>query len=105
MAKRLVAAVGLALILAGCNTAEDTGAVAARMEAQDDAACKGRQDYTQCRRNLMAYRQQAIIERQEKQARLDAAADSLAAAARAMQSINPPTQDVNVRVSCTYGCR
>jgi hypothetical protein len=46
-----------ALALAGCQT-EDAGVRAAKMEMQDDAACKGRPDYTQCRKNLFAYRQQ-----------------------------------------------
>jgi hypothetical protein len=90
------------LALTGCNTREDTGVVAARMEAQDDAACKGRQDYNQCRSNLMGYRQQALAEQRQRQARSDAAADSLIAAGQAMQSIgNPPT---NVNVTC-FGCR
>lgn len=52
------------LTLAGCM--EDTGVQAARMEAQDDAACRkiladrpavGPNDYQQCRQNLVAYRQ------------------------------------------------
>jgi hypothetical protein len=91
-----------ALALAGCQT-EDTGARAAKMEMQDDATCKGRPDYQQCRKNLFAYRQQAVIEEQQRQARVSAVADGLAAAGRSLQSIdNPP---VNVNVTCTFGCR
>jgi hypothetical protein len=41
------------------------------MEMQDDAACKGRPDYQQCRKNLFAYRQQALIEEQQRKARSD----------------------------------
>ena len=91
-----------ALALAGCQT-QDTGAVAARMEMQDDAACKGRPDYQQCRKNLFAYRQQAVIEEQQRQARVNAVADGLAAAGRAMQSIDNTPQNVNVNVTCNFG--
>jgi hypothetical protein len=73
------------------------------MEMQDDAACKGRQDYQQCRKNLMAYRQQAAIQDAQQAARVQAAADGLAAAGRAMQSIDPPTQNVNVNMTCNFG--
>jgi hypothetical protein len=73
------------------------------MEMQDDAACKGRPDYQQCRKNLFAYRQQALIEEQQRKARSDAVADSLIAAGRALQSIDTPP--VNVNVTCTFGCR
>lgn len=76
-----------ALALAGCQT-HDTGAVAARMEAQDHGACKGRSDYSQCRTNLFAYRRQAVIEERLRQDRGHAIADSIAAAGRAMQSID-----------------
>jgi hypothetical protein len=43
--------------------------MAARMEQQDDAACvklsagKGAGAYQQCRRNLIGYRQQALVPR------------------------------------------
>jgi hypothetical protein len=101
--KGAVVLLAVMIILTGCQGSEDTGARAARMEMQDDAACKGRPDYQQCRKNLFAYRQQALIEDQQQQARVQAAADGLAAAGRAMQSIdNPP---VNVNVTCTFGCR
>jgi hypothetical protein len=91
-----------ALALGGCQT-EDAGVRAAKMEMQDDAACKGRPDYQQCRKNLFAYRQQVVIEDEQRRARVAAVADGLAAAGRAMQSIdNPP---VNVNVTCTFGCR
>jgi hypothetical protein len=60
------------------------------MEMQDDAACKGRPDYTQCRKNLFAYRQQAVIDENQRQARIDRVADGLAAAGQALQNINPP---------------
>jgi hypothetical protein len=89
-------------LLTGCVGSEDTGAVAARMEHQDDAACRGRQDYQQCRQNLMGYRRQALAEDQARQAKVNAAADGLAAAGRAMQAIDPPTTNVNV--TC-FGCR
>lgn len=101
----------LALMLAGCMAQEDAGVRAAKMEAQDDASCKqlstgkGADAYTQCRKNLLYYRQQAMVEEQQRQARNDAAADSLAAAGRAMQSIGNPPQSVNVNVTCTFGCR
>ncbi len=93
----------LPLALVGCQAREDIGAQAARMEMQDDATCKGRQDYQQCRKNLMAYRQQVAVEEGQRQARLNAAADGLIAAGRAMQSIEPQT--VNVNVTCSFGCR
>jgi hypothetical protein len=32
-------------------------------------------------------------------------ADGLAAAGRAMQALNSPTQNVNVTVTCTFGYR
>jgi hypothetical protein len=32
-------------------------------------------------------------------------ADGLAEAGRALQSINPPPQNVNMTVTCTFGCR
>lgn len=101
---RKVAVICALLALAGCTTSEDTGAVAARMEAQDDASCKGRQDYQQCRRNLQGYRQQALAEQREKRARSEAAGDALIAAGRSMQSIDPgPPQNVNVNVTCNFG--
>jgi hypothetical protein len=90
------------LALAGCVGSEDTGAVAVRMEQQDDATCKGRKDYQQCRQNLLGYRRQALAEDQARQAKVNAAADGLAAAGRAMQSIDPQTTNVNV--TC-FGCR
>jgi hypothetical protein len=94
-----------ALALAGCQT-EDTGVRAAKMEMQDDAACKGRPDYTQCWKNLFAYRQQAVIEENQRQARMDRVADGLAEAGRSLQNINPPPPPpVNVNVTCTFGCR
>jgi hypothetical protein len=43
------------------------------------------------------------VEQHQRQARLDAAADGLAAAGTAMQSID--RQPVNVNVTCTFGCR
>jgi len=99
------------LLLAGCMTQEDAGVRAAKMEAQDDASCrqlsegKGADAYTQCRKNLLYYRQQAQIEEQQRQARADAAAAHLAAAGRALQSIDNQPQNVNVTVTCTFGCR
>ena len=109
MKLRRVFALGIPLLVAACNTTEDTGAMAARMEQQDDTACerqaagKGTAAYQQCRKNLFAYRQQALVEQQQAQARREAVADGLAAAGRAMQSIDP--QPVNVNVTCTFGCR
>ena len=101
----------LALTLGGCVTHEDAGVAAARMERQDDATCqqqttgKGTETYQDCRRSLMAYRQQTLVQQQQEQARRDAVADSLAAAGRAMQSIDQPPQQMNVNVTCTFGCR
>jgi hypothetical protein len=72
------------------------------MEAQDDASCrqlaagKGDAGYAQCRQNLMAYRQQAQIEREQQRSnletRLQGAAAALQAAAPPPPVINPPTQ-------------
>ena len=103
MKRAIVLLAGL-VVLSGCQGSEDTGARAARMEMQDDAACKGRPDYQQCRKNLFAYRQQALVEEQQRQARINAAAEGLAAAGRAMQSIDNPPQQVNMNVTC-FGCR
>jgi hypothetical protein len=97
------------VVLTGCMGREDAGVVAARMEAQDDASChnlsqgKGADAYAQCRKNLLYYRQQAQVEEAQRQARINAAADGLAAAGRAMQSIDNPPQNVNVNVTCNYG--
>lgn len=88
------------LLIGGCQTAQDAGEMAAKMEAQDDAACKGRQDYQQCRRNLMMHRQQAVV---QEQARRDEVADALLAASRSMQSLGNQPQNVNVTVTCAYG--
>ncbi|QHO73084.1 hypothetical protein ACH79_10970 [Bradyrhizobium sp. CCBAU 051011] len=79
--------------LSGCMEREDAGVRAAKMEAQDDASCrglsagKGADAYQQCRRNLLYYRQQAQVEEAQRQARSDAAADGLIAAGRSLQSI------------------
>lgn len=89
----------MALALTGCVASEDTGAVAARMEHQDDAACTANRDYRQCRQNLLTYRQQAVAERQQNSMRLE---NGLNGAARALQSIDNPT--VNVNMNCS-GCR
>jgi hypothetical protein len=81
------------------------------MERQDDATCqqqasgKGAETYQECRRSLMAYRQQALVQDQQRQARADAAANSLIAAGQALQNINPPPQQMNVNVTCSFGCR
>ncbi|MET4390860.1 hypothetical protein ABIB73_006646 [Bradyrhizobium sp. F1.4.3] len=101
----------LALMLVGCVTQEDAGVRAAKMEAQDDASCrqlstgKGADAYTQCRKNLLYYRQQAVVEEQQAQAKRERVSDALMAASRSLQSINPPPQEVNVNVTCTFGCR
>jgi len=103
--KKLViacAAMG-ALALAGCQT-EDAGVRAAKMEMQDDAACKGRPDYSQCRKNLFAYRQQAMLEDEQRRARMHQVGESLRAASQAMRDASPPPP-VNVNVTCTFGCR
>jgi hypothetical protein len=79
-----------ALLLAGCVGSEDTGAVAARMEKQDDAACMGRQDYRQCRANLIGYRQQVAQQAQaDRAARIQALAnfgEALSATGDAMRT-------------------
>jgi len=98
----------LALTLAGCVTQEDAGVRAAKMEAQDDASCRqlsagrGADAYTQCRRNLIGYRQQAVAEDEQKRARVSEALEGMS---RSLQSINPPPQEVNVNVTCRFGCR
>lgn len=92
------AGLAAAIMLAGCQT-EDAGVRAARMEAQDDAACKTRQDYQLCRNNLMVYRRQAMLEDEQQRARVKQFGQALQETGRAMQG----TQNVNVTVSCTYG--
>ena len=82
----------LLVVLAGCAR-EDSGAAAARMEMQDDAACrqitagKGETSYTQCRRNIFAYRQQAQVEEAQQHERLRDFGDSLQQAGAALQNI------------------
>jgi hypothetical protein len=103
----LVLAVGL-VALSGCVASEDAGVRAAKMEAQDDTSCrqlttgKSADAYTQCRRNLIYYRQQANAEEQQRQARI---AEGLEGMSRSLKSINPSPQEVNVNVTCTFGCR
>lgn len=99
--------IALALMLAGCMAQEDAGVRAAKMEAQDDASCrqlstgKGADAYTQCRKNLLYYRQQANLEEQQKRARVSEALEGMS---RSMQSINAnQPQNVNVTVTCMYG--
>jgi hypothetical protein len=92
------------LALTGCQHQEDTGVAAARMEMQDDATCRGKPNYNQCRANLMSYRQQAVVEEQQRQARSDAQSAALIAAGQSLQNIGR-TNDVNVNVNCTFGCR
>lgn len=101
----------LAFMLAGCVTQEDAGVRAAKMEAQDDASCrqmsqgKGAEAYQECRKHLLNYRQQAMLEDQQAQERRERIGDALIAASRAAQSIDNPPQNVNVNVTCTFGCR
>lgn len=96
-----------ALTLAGCVASEDTGVQAAKMMQQDDATCrsmtagKGEKAYQDCRQNLLGYRQQAMAEQREKQARLDRIGDGLAEAGRAMQDLD---RHQDVTVNC-FGCR
>jgi hypothetical protein len=96
----------LALTLAGCVTQEDAGVRAAKMEAQDDASCrqlsagKGADAYTLCRKNLLYYRQQAVVEEDQKRARVSEALEGMS---RSMRSIDNPPQNVNVTVTCAYG--
>lgn len=92
------AVLGVSLALAGCMQTQDPGVQAARMEAQDDATCKGRQDYQQCRQNLIGYRQQVVDQDNLRRQRI---ANAFQGAGAAMQSIEPRT--VNVNVSCSYG--
>lgn len=105
---RLVFMAAGLMALCGCVSSEDAGIRAAKMEAQDDASCrqlsagKGADAYTQCRKNLLYYRQQASIEEQQRQARI---AEGLEGMSRSLKSINPSSQDVNVNVTCTFGCR
>lgn len=97
----------LSLMLTGCITQEDAGVRAAKMEAQDDASCrqlsngKGADAYTQCRKNLLYYRQQANLEEEQKRARVSEALEGMS---RSMQSINAnQPQNVNINVTCAYG--
>jgi hypothetical protein len=89
--------VAVLIPLTGCIT-EDSGAVAARMEAQDDTSCrqlavgKGDAGYAQCRQNLMAYRQQAQIEREQRSHNLE---KGLQGAAAALQAAAPPPPVIN----------
>ncbi|MGY4500405.1 hypothetical protein ACVWYH_004336 [Bradyrhizobium sp. GM24.11] len=106
----VVLAVGL-VVLSGCVSTEDAGVRAAKMEAQDDISCrqlsagKGADAYTQCRKNLLYYRQQAAVEDQQKAERSRRVSEGLMEMSRSLQSINPPPQEVNVNVTCTFGCR
>ena len=90
--KRLVLVMLTGLSLAACR-GEDSGVVAAKMEAQDDASCrtlsagKGAAAYQQCRANLMGYRQQAMAEKQAHNAEMDRRAEGLQAAGAALQAI------------------
>lgn len=107
---RLVVLAGL-IMLCGCVANEDAGVRAAKMEAQDDASCrqlsagKGTEAYTQCRKNLLYYRQQAAVEDQQKAERSRRVSEGLMEMSRSLQSINPPPQEVNVNVTCAFGCR
>jgi hypothetical protein len=90
---RLLLCVLILTAVTGC-VSEDSGVVAARMEAQDDASCrqlatgKGEAGYAQCRQNLMAYRQQAQIERAQSEERAERIGRALQNAGAALQSIN-----------------
>jgi hypothetical protein len=65
--KQAGAGVGFLVVLLGCSHRPTEGELAARMETQDDSACRklvadqGRTNdpnaYPQCRQNLIAYRQ------------------------------------------------
>lgn len=92
--------VALVLSLAGCVARDDAGVRAAKLEAQDDATCKGRADYATCRQSLLAYRQQIAM---DDRARAAAAEASLQRAAASLRAIDPPTQNVNVTLTCAYG--
>jgi hypothetical protein len=87
-----------ALMLGACQT-EDTGVRAARMEAQDDTACKARQDYQQCRSNIMVYRREALREEAQRRIQARQFGEGLQDVGRALQG----TQNVNVTVSCKDG--
>jgi len=108
---RLVVLAAMLMTLCGCVTNEDAGVRAAKMEAQDDASCrqlstgKGAEAYTQCRKNLLYYRQQAAIQDQQAAERSRRVSEGLMEMSRSLQSINPPPQEVNVNVTCTFGCR
>lgn len=102
MRRLILIALG-SLALAGCQTTADTGKAAARMEMQDDAACRGHAHYAQCRSNLIGYRQLALAEEQQRQAESARQGAALARMGAALQSINPPTQHVDVTVSCSFG--
>ncbi|MET4312847.1 hypothetical protein [Bradyrhizobium sp. RT4b] len=107
---RLVVLAGL-MMLCGCVANEDAGVRAAKMEAQDDASCrqlsagKGADAYMQCRKNLLYYRQQAALQDQQAAERSRRVSEGLMEMSRSLQSINPPPQEVNVNVTCTFGCR
>lgn len=108
--RSVVLAAGL-MLLCGCVAREDAGVRAAKMEAQDDASCrqlvtgKGADAYMQCRKNLLYYRQQAAIQDQQAAERSRRVSEGLMEMSRSLQSINPPPQEVNVNVTCTFGCR
>jgi hypothetical protein len=92
----------LALCLASCQS---DGELAARMEAQDHAACakmvsdreaiNDPQAYTVCRHNLVAYRQ---INEQTRRRQADALETGLQGASRALCGIYPDDAAV-------VGCR
>jgi hypothetical protein len=102
----------MALLLLGGCVSEDTGVVAARMEAQDDASCrslsagKGEGAYQQCRQNLIGYRREANAESAERRERWHRAGEALRSAGAALQDSAPSrsTQTVCNKVGPSVVC-
>ena len=96
------------LLLTACVT-EDPGVAAARMEAQDDAACvklsagKSADAYQQCRQNLIGYRQQAQAQAEAENARrrqaLATFGAALSATGAAMSAASPSRNNNDTRIA------
>lgn len=85
---RLIVCLGASLALAGCSQSDRI----ARMESQDDAACRAQssQDYQACRAARMEYRRLAAQQQQRQAESLDAFGQSLQSAGAALSNISPP---------------
>lgn len=110
---RAIGVIVLALMMAGCLAQEETGAGAAKTEAREDTTCRqlsaglGAEAYSRCRKNLLHYRQQVLVERQQEQDKRGAFADSFAVVGRAsaIRSIGNQPETWSAKVNCIFWCR